>query len=94
MPAEVTDLVVVKLPPPQLYVAPGVVELAVSVILVVAQVNVPVAGFTLAFGAVVLLPMVELAVAVQPFDVLVTVTVYVPAEVTDFVAVRFPPPQS
>ena len=43
--------------------------------LVVVHVNVPVVGLTLAFGAVVLLPMVELAVDVQLFVGLVTVTV-------------------
>ena len=56
---------------------------------VVAQVSVPLEGVTLAIGAVVLEVITLLAVAVQPL-LLATVTLYVPAAVTVFVALVEP----
>ena len=49
--------------------------LAVMLIDVVVQVNVPLVGFTITVGAVVLEVIFEVAVAVQPFAVVVPVTV-------------------
>jgi hypothetical protein len=67
-------LVVVVLPPPQLNVAPVVVDDAVRITLVTEQVNV--AGTAmLALGDIVFCVTVCVAVAVHPFDGSVTVTV-------------------
>ena len=67
-------LVVVVLPPPQLNVAPVVVDDTVRVTLVTEQVNV--AGTAmLALGGVVFCVTVCVAVAVHPFAGSVTVTV-------------------
>jgi hypothetical protein len=60
------------------YVPP---PLATKLIDVVAHVNVPELGVIAAVGAVVLVPITELAVAVQPLEP-VTVTLYVPPAVT------------
>ena len=67
-------LVAVVIPPPQLNVAPPVVEDAVSVSLVTLQVKVTGAA-TLALGNVVFWVTVAEAMLVQPFDGSVTVTV-------------------
>ena len=61
-------------PPPQLNVAPPVVEEAVNVSLVVVQVK-TVGAATLAFGTVVFCVTVAEAELVQPLDGSVTVTV-------------------
>ena len=62
------------MPPPQLKVAPPVLEDAVIVSLSVEQVNVPGAAM-LALGAAIFWATVADAVLVQPFTGLVTVTV-------------------
>ena len=64
----------VVMPPPQLKVAPPVVEEAVNTSLVVVQVNTEGAA-TLALGRVVFCVTVAEAVLVQPFTGLITVTV-------------------
>ena len=84
--------VAVVIPPPQLKVAPPVVEDAVSTSLVTVQFKTTGAA-TLAFGAVMFWVTVAEAVAVHPFAGFVTVTVYVAGEETVFVAVVIPPPQ-
>ena len=50
LPAAETVFVVEILPPPQLNVAPGVVELAVKTAVAVVQFKETVAGLTAAFG--------------------------------------------
>ena len=62
------------LPPPQLNVAPPVVDDAVSVSLTVVQVKTTGAAM-LAFGAVLFCVTIAEAVFVQPFTGFVTVTV-------------------
>ena len=69
-----TELVAVVTPPPQLNVAPPVVDDAVNVSVVVVQVK-TVGAATLAFGAVVFCVTVADAVLVQPLDGSVTVIV-------------------
>ena len=68
-----TLFVVVVLPPPQLKVAPEVVDAAVKVMLVVTQVKVPLVGETVALGAVIFRVITICAVEVHPFVVAVTV---------------------
>ena len=83
---------VVVLPPPQLNVAPVVVDDAVRVTLLTEQVNV--AGTAmLALGGVTICVTVCEAVAVQPLVGFVTVTTYVPGVDTVLVVVVLPPPQ-
>ena len=89
---EETVFVAVVIPAPQLNVAPPVVDEAVNTSLGLLQVR-TVGAATLAFGAVIFWLTVAEAVLVQPFDGSVTVTVYVVALETDFVAVVTPPPQ-
>jgi hypothetical protein len=89
---EDTILPAVVIPPPQLNVAPPVVDEAVNVSLVVAQVR-TVGAAILALGAAIFCVTVAEAVLVHPFVGLVTVTVYVAADETIFVAVVTPPPQ-
>ena len=92
MPAAVALIdAVVALPPVAFhkYVPPPE---AVSAILVVVQVNVPVVGLTAAAGGVVLEPITALAEAVQPLVALVTVTIYVPAVDAEIDAVVALPP--
>ena len=84
--------VVVVTPPPQLKVAPPVVDEAVKASLVVAQVRTDGAAM-LALGTVMFCVTVEEAVAVQPLPGLVTVTVYVVGPDTVLVVVVLPPPQ-
>ena len=68
-----TVFVAVVIPAPQLKVAPPVVEEAVSVTLVVAQVNIAGAAI-LAFGAVIFCITVAFALIVHPLLGSVTVT--------------------
>ena len=68
-----TVLVAVVLPPPQLNVAPAVVELAVSVVFVFVQVNCA-GGAMLKFGGVMFWVTVVLVVAVHPLLGSVAVT--------------------
>ena len=89
IPAAVT-LFVDDVPPPlQAYVTP-VDGLAVNVTLVTLQLKSPLLA-ALAVGAVVFELTVTLAVELHPFELSVTVTVYVPAAVTIFVD-DVPPP--
>ena len=88
---EITFVAVV-IPPPQLNVAPPVVEEAVNVSLMVVQVNI-IGAAILAFGAAIFWVTVADAVLVQPFAGFVTVTVYVAGAETVFAAVVTPPPQ-
>ena len=67
-------LVAVVIPPPQLNVAPPVVEDAVNTSLVTVHVNAEGAAI-LALGALVFCVTIAEAVLVQPFAGLVTVTV-------------------
>ena len=91
-PGAETLFVIVVTPPPQLNVAPLVVDAAVNVVDVTAQVNV--AGVPiLAFGGLTVCVTVTAAVVVQPLDGSVTVTVYVAGLVTIWLAVVIPPPQ-
>jgi hypothetical protein len=71
--AEVTVFVAEVFPPPQLKVAPAVVEDAFKVIAAVVQVKVA-GGAILAFGTVMLRPTETEDEVVQPFDGSVTVT--------------------
>ena len=87
-----TVLVVVVTPPPQLNVAPPVVEDAVNVSLVVVHVK-TVGAAMLALGTVVFCVTVADAELVQPFDGSVTVTEYVAGDEMVLVVVVFPPPQ-
>ena len=82
----------VVLPPPQLKVAPPVVDEAVRVSLVVVQFKTTGAAI-LALGAVIFWATVAEAVAVHPFAGFVTVTVYVAGADTVYVAVVTPIPQ-
>ena len=82
----------VIIPPPQLKVAPPVVDDAVNVSLGAAQVKATGAAM-LALGAIMLCVTFADAELVQPFVGSVTVTVYVFGEETAFVAVVTPPPQ-
>jgi hypothetical protein len=84
--------VAVVTPPPQLYVAPAVVDEAVIVTLVTLQVRVA-GGAMLTFGGVIVWETVTEADAVHPLAGSVTVTVYVPGAVTVLAAVVTPPPQ-
>ena len=87
-----TDFVVVVTPPPQLKVAPPVVDEAVKFSEVNEHVKTEGAAI-LALGAVVFCVTVALAVLVHPLAGSVTVTVYVAGVETVFVAVVIPPPQ-
>ena len=78
--------------PPQLNVAPPVVEDAVIVSLVVVQVNTT-GAVMLTTGTVIFCVTVADAMAVQPLDGSVTVTVYDAGVVTVLVAVVTPAPQ-
>ena len=69
-----TVFVAVVIPPPQLKVAPPVVDEAVRVSLVVVQFKTTGAAM-LALGAVIFCVTVAEAVAVHPFAGLVTVTI-------------------
>jgi hypothetical protein len=82
-------LVAVVIPPPQLNVAPPVVEEAVSVSEVVVQVK-GTGGAMLTLGVVMFWVTVVDAVLVQPLAVSVTVTVYVAGVETALVAVVGP----
>ena len=73
MPGRLTVLVALVIPPPQLYVTPGVVEDAVSVALRTEQVSGAGAAM-LTFGVAIFCVTVVEAKAVQPFDGSVTVT--------------------
>ena len=84
--------VAVVIPPPQLKVAPAVVDVAVKVSLVFKQFK-TVGGLMPAFGAVMFCVTVTKAVAVHPFEGSVTVTVNPPGAVMLSAAVVFPPPQ-
>ena len=88
----VTVWLAVVIPPPQLNVAPLVVDDAAKTSLVAAQVK-TVGGAMLALGAVIFCVTVADAVLVQPLPGLVTVTVYVPMLETVLIAVVTPPPQ-
>ena len=79
-------------PPPQLKVAPPVVDEAVKFSEVNEHVKTEGAAI-LALGAVVFCVTVALAVLVHPLAGSVTVTVYVAGVETVFVAVVIPPPQ-
>ena len=68
-----TVLVAVVMPPPQLNVAPAVVELAVNVVLVVVHVS-GAGGAMLTFGGVMFWITVIDAVAVHPLPGSVAVT--------------------
>jgi hypothetical protein len=87
-----TVLVAVVIPPPQLNVAPPVVEEAVSVSEVVVQVK-GTGGAMLTLGVMMFWVTVVDAVMVQPFAGSVMVTVYVLGVVIVWVAVVMPPPQ-
>lgn len=92
MPGADTVKVAVVTPPPQLNLAPVVVDDAVKVTLVVAQVNVA-GGAMLALGAVIFCATVTEALLLQPVEGSVTVTVYGPGADTVLVVVVTPPPQ-
>lgn len=77
-------------PPFQAKVTPEVVDDAFSVCVVVVQVK-ALGGAILTFGGVAVCVTVVDVDAVHPFVGLVAVTVYVPAELTNFV-LPFPPP--
>ena len=87
-----TELVAVVIPPPQLNVAPPVVDEAVNVAVVVLQVKI-VGAAMLMFGVVIFCGTVAEAVLVQPLPGSVAVTVYVAGTVIRLVAVFTPPPQ-
>lgn len=91
-PGPVTVLLTVVTPPPQLKVAPVVVEEAVSVSVVVVQVKVTGAAMA-ELGGVVFWVTVTDAVLVHPFDGSVTVTVYVEGTEMVLAVVVIPPPQ-
>ena len=92
VPAVLAAFVAVVTPPPQLYVAPGVVALVVNVTLSTLQVRLA-GGAMLTLGAMIFCVTAVDAVAVHPFAGSVTVTEYVPAVFTVFVEVVTPPPQ-
>ena len=92
MDAEETTLVGVVTPPPQLKVAPPVVDEAVNVSLGDEQVK-TVGDDMLALGTAIFCATVVDAVMVHPFAGSVTVTVYVAGAETVFVDVVTPPPQ-
>ena len=85
-------LVAVVIPPPQLKVAPPVVEVAARVSLVLVQVK-TVGGLIPEFGAVMFWVTVTEAEVVQLLEGSVTVTAYGPGLVIRLVAVVIPPPQ-
>ena len=92
VPAALAEIdAVVALPPSAFhrYVPPPE---AVRVSVGVAQVSMPEVGLMDAVGGVVLELITELAEAVQPLVVLVTVTMYVPATVAEIEAVVALPP--
>jgi hypothetical protein len=92
VPVEFTVMVVVFEPPFQTYVTPGVVEEAVSVTLETVQVRLA-GGAILTFGGVTVCVTVAEAEAVQLFAGSVTVTLYVPGELTVCEDVVLPFPQ-
>ena len=87
-----TDFVAVVTPPPQLNVAPPVVDEAVRFSVVNVHVKTEGAAI-LALGAVMFCVTVALALLVHPLDGSVTVTVYEAGAATVFVVVVIPPPQ-
>ena len=85
-------LLAVVTPPPQLNVAPVVVDDAVNVTVVLAQVSTAGAAIP-AFGATVFWVTVAEIDAVHPLAGSVTVTLYIDGTETVLAAVVMPPPQ-